>query len=155
MRILITGICGFVGSSVALRLREQIAGVEIVGLDNLSRPGSESNRPRLQAAGIKFVHGDVRCASDFESLSTCDWIVDAAANASVLAGVDGRTSSRQLVEHNLLGTLNVLEYAKRCRAGFVLLSSSRVYSIPPLASLPVQPVDAAYRLDATQELPAG
>jgi CDP-paratose 2-epimerase len=88
-------------------------------------------------------------------LPEVDWVIDAAANPSVLAGVDGRTSSRQLVEHNLLGTLNVLEYAKRCRAGFVLLSSSRVYSIPPLASLPVEPVDGAYRLDPAQELPVG
>jgi CDP-paratose 2-epimerase len=60
-------------------------------------------------------------------------VIDAAANPSVLAGVDGLSSSRQLVEHNLGGTVNLLEYCKRHRAGLILLSTSRVYSIAPLA----------------------
>jgi len=155
MKIAITGICGFAGGKLARRLLQLLEGATICGLDNLLRPGSEMNRRELASLGIRFYHGDARMASDFDALPEVDWVIDAAANPSVLAGVDGRTSSRQLVEHNLLGTLNVLEYAKRCRAGFILLSSSRVYSIPPLASLPVQPVGAAYSLDATQELPAG
>jgi CDP-paratose 2-epimerase len=62
----------------------------------------------------------------------------------VLAGVDGKASSRQLVEHNLLGTVQMLEACKRWGAGFVLLSTSRVYSIPPLAQLAVQVRDGAF-----------
>jgi CDP-paratose 2-epimerase len=155
MRIFITGICGFVGSSLALGLRERLAEAEISGMDNLIRPGSESNRPPLRAAGIKVIHGDVRCASDFESLPDCDWIIDAAANASVLAGVDGRTSSRQLVEHNLQGTINLLEFARRSASGLVLLSSSRVYNIPALAGLPCKVEDEAFVPDAAAKLPAG
>ena len=50
------------------------------------------------------------------------------------AGIDGRTSSRELVDHNLTGTINVLEYCKAHKAGFILLSTSRVYSIAPLAA---------------------
>jgi CDP-paratose 2-epimerase len=65
-------------------------------------------------------------------------VIDAAANPSVLAGVDGLSSSRQVVEHNLGGTMNLLEYCKRSRAGLILLSTSRVYSIAPLAALPVR-----------------
>ncbi|XGB41406.1 MAG: hypothetical protein LVS60_14050 [Nodosilinea sp. LVE1205-7] len=49
-------------------------------------------------------HGDLRQASDLETLPPVDWVIDAAANPSVLAGVDGKTSSLQLVQHNLLGT---------------------------------------------------
>ncbi len=37
----------------------------------------------------------------------------------------------------------------------ILLSSSRVYSIPPLAALPVQPENNAFRLDVSQTLPPG
>jgi CDP-paratose 2-epimerase len=40
-----------------------------------------------------------------------------------------------LLEHNLIGTINMLEFCKRVRAGFLLLSTSRVYSIEPLANL--------------------
>jgi CDP-paratose 2-epimerase len=82
-------------------------------------------------------------------------VIDAAASASVLAGVDGRTSLRQLMEHNLVGTLHVLEYCAQHRAGLILLSSSRVYSMAPLASLPVREVGGAYRPDESRPLPAG
>ena len=56
-------------------------------------------------------------------------MIDAAANPSVLAGLQGPFSSRQLFEHNLASVVNVLEYCKAHKAGLVLLSSSRVYSI--------------------------
>ena len=92
----------------------------------------------LRRLGVKVFHGDLRAASDLEPLPAVDWVIDAAANPSVLAGVDGRTSSRQLVEHNLGGTVNLLEYCKQHRAGFILLSTSRVYSIPALAELPME-----------------
>ena len=111
--------------------------MDVFGFDNFIRPGSETNRAELKRLGVKLFHGDLRCASDLEALPGCDWVVDAAANPSVLAGVDGQASSRQLVEHNLVGTLNLLEYGKRHRAGFILLSTSRVYGIVPLAALPV------------------
>ena len=42
-----------------------------------------------------------------------------------------------------------------CRAGFVLLSSSRVYSIPPLASFPWNPWTTLIGSIATQDLPPG
>jgi len=68
--------------------------------------------------------------------------------------VDGRTSSRQLVEHNLLGTVNILEYCKRVGAGFILLSTSRVYSIAPLAEARVEVRDEAFVLsDAHPQAP--
>ena len=67
-----------------------------------------------------------------------DWVIDAAANPSVLAGVSGLTSSRQLMEHNLVGTLHLLEYCKRHGAGLVMLGTSRVYSAARLAALPME-----------------
>src|SRR4051794_7058523 len=138
MKLLITGICGFAGSSVAFALAEQLADLEILGLDNLSRPGSELNRRTLKERGIVLVHGDVRSPSDLESLPKVDWVIDAAANPSVLAGVAGRTSSRQLMEHNLGATLHLLEYCKRHGAGLLMLSTSRVYSLEKLSNLPVE-----------------
>ncbi len=157
MRILITGICGFVGSNLSLALREQSPADElsITGIDNLSRAGSWVNRERLQKLGIDVVHGDLRCSSDLDSFDRFDWVIDAAANPSVLAGVDGKSNSRQLVEHNLGGTINMLEACKRWNAGFVLLSTSRVYSIPPLADLTVEVQDNAFRPRLQDDLPPG
>jgi CDP-paratose 2-epimerase len=155
MKVFITGICGFAGSTLAESLAERAEGVEIFGMDNFIRPGSERNRERLRGAGMRVWHGDVRSAADFETLPAADWVIDAAANPSVLAGVDGKFSSRQLIEHNLGGTLNTLEYCKRHGAGMVLLSSSRVYSVNALAALPLRVRDRAFELDTTRALPAG
>jgi CDP-paratose 2-epimerase len=143
LKILISGICGFAGSTLARSLAE--SGHQVCGFDNFIRPGSETNRAGLKEGGIRVFHGDARSASDLEALPACDWVVDAAANASVLAGVDGLSSSRQLVEHNLGGTLNLLEFARKHRAGFVLLSTSRVYGIAPLAGLALEVENHAYR----------
>lgn len=145
MRILITGICGFVGSTLARTLLTYSDGLEIVGMDNFIRPGSELNRWKLRELGIELHHGDVRCASDLEQLSAVDFVIDSAANPSVLAGSDGVSSSRQLMEHNLFGTVNVLEYCKRHKAGLVMLSTSRVYSIPSLLSIPLEVHENAFR----------
>ncbi len=155
MRLLVTGISGFTGSSLAIGLRARSENLQISGIDNLSRIGSETNRLRLQRLGIRFIHGDLRLASDVEALPDCDWVIDAAANPSVLAGVDQRTSSRQLVEHNLFGTANIAEYCKRTKAGLILLSSSRVYSIRALASLPLHVNGDAFALDESRPLPRG
>jgi CDP-paratose 2-epimerase len=144
MKILITGICGFVGSTVAVELLGQVPGVELVGLDNLVRPGSELNRQVWKKRGVRVFHGDIRNASDLETLPAVDWVLDAAANPSVLAGVQGQTSSRQLIEHNLVGTINLLEMCKRAGCGFLMLSTSRVYSLRRLASLKMEPRGKAF-----------
>ncbi len=155
MKLLITGICGFVGKTLAAALRNHLEGLEVFGLDNLIRPGSELNRASLAPLGVKFIHADVRNASDMEALPAVDWVIDAAANASVLAGLGHPAASRQLVEHNLNGTINLLEYCRRHRAGFVLLSTSRVYSIPPLAGLQMVSKNNAFHPKPDQPWPQG
>lgn len=155
MVILITGICGFVGSTLARAFRDAMPDVKLFGCDNFVRAGSETNRGDLRRRGIAVHYADIRKASDVDALPPADWVIDAAANPSVLAGVEGVTSSRQIVEHNLVGTINMLEYCKRHGAGFVLLSTSRVYSIPPLNELKVEGIDDAYRPVANENFPIG
>src|ERR1035438_3512146 len=153
MKLLITGICGFAGSSLAEYFLERREGVELWGIDNLMRPGSETNRARLRKLGANVVHGDIRVASDFEALPKVDWVIDPAANPSVLAGLQAGFSSRQLFEHNLGSIVNVLEFCKRHSAGLILLSSSRVYSVAALSSLPLKTAAGAFVLDASKPLP--
>lgn len=144
MRILLSGVCGFVGSTLVRAFAKFGAGHELVGFDNFIRPGSETNRVALKHCGVKLFHGDLRAASDLQALPHVDWVIGAAAASGVLSGIDGRISSRQLVEHNLGGTVNLLEFCKEHGAGFTLLSTSRVYSIPPLAALPVEVRENAF-----------
>src|ERR1700676_462511 len=153
MNILISGVCGFVGSHLARYLLESHDHISVMGIDNLARSGSETNRASLKRLGVQLFHGDIRVASDLETLPIAGWVIDAAAQPSVLAGRDGKTSTRQLLEHNLLGTINLLEYCRASRAGFILLSTSRVYSIPALTQLPLREESSVYTLDGGQPWP--
>ena len=135
MKVLITGICGFAGFSIAERLFENHSNLQIIGLDNFSRKGSELNTSQLSNLGINLIRGDIRPQSDMDALPKVDWVIDCAANPSVLAGIDGQSSSRQLMEHNLLGTINLLEYCKSHKAGLNLLSTRGEYSATILEAL--------------------
>ena len=149
MRMLITGICGFVGSRIALWLNDRgPAGVQLIGVDNLSRPGSTSNLQPLKMRGIDVQVGDQRDGDFLERLGRFDWVIDAAAYSSVLAGTAGhRSSSAELVSNNLQGTCQILELCKRHQAGLILLSTSRVYSIERLSRLPLVPIGSRWEID--------
>lgn len=161
MHVLVTGGCGFVGAAICRRLVAQAAGARVTALDSFRRRGSETNRAGLEARGVRVVPGDVRIAGDIDAAGPCDWVIDAAAEPSVLAGTSaGGTGRRELLDHNLLGTVNLLEAAARWGAGVVLLSTSRVYSIPALLGLPLAERTgtlgaAALALDASRPLPPG
>jgi CDP-paratose 2-epimerase len=140
-RVLVTGGAGFVGASLALALAHRHPDWEIVALDNLKRRGSELNLPRLRAAGVRYVHGDVREPGDLDALPPCQAIVECSAEPSALAGRDGDTS--YVVDANLNGARNCLELARRDGAQLVFLSTSRVYPYLLLDS-------AAFREDASR-----
>lgn len=145
MRLLVTGACGFVGATLVRELRAARPDIAVTGLDNFVRDGSRSNVEPLRRLGATIVEGDIRNPADLEALPRADWVLDCAAEPSVLAGVAGSVSSFDVMDHNLIGTLRLLEYCKRHGAGFILLSTSRVYSIAPLSALPVEVVDGGYR----------
>jgi CDP-paratose 2-epimerase len=155
VRLLVTGGAGFVGSTLIRGLLSSREGLEVVAFDNLSRPGSEANRRSLTADGVQVVHGDLRQPSDLDALPEVDAVIDAAALPSVLGGVADDRSARQVVEHNLVGTLNLLERCRRDGAPLVLLSTSRVYSIPAVGGLALQDDGEAFRPDPHQPFPTG
>jgi CDP-paratose 2-epimerase len=149
--VLITGGAGFVGSNLALMFKRALPGLEVSALDSLKRRGSDLNLPRLQAAGIRFLHGDVRCYEDLEGLPGFDLLIDCSAEPSVQAGV--RESPRYVLNTNLLGTINCLEAARTRDAAFVLLSTSRVYPVAPLNALPFREGATRFRWEPRPEVP--
>ncbi|MBS0290533.1 MAG: NAD-dependent epimerase/dehydratase family protein [Proteobacteria bacterium] len=134
-KMLITGGAGFVGASLALLFKTYHPDLEIFCLDNLSRRGSELNLPRLQAYGVKFIHGDVRIAEDLAKLPTVDWLIECSAEPSVHAGFG--ESPAYLMNTNLNGLLNCLEFLRQKGGKLLFLSTSRVYPIQKLCDLPL------------------
>jgi CDP-paratose 2-epimerase len=148
MKILITGGAGFVGSALAISLKTNYPSYEILALDNLKRRGSELNISRLKQAGVEFVHGDIRSKEDFDALPAVDKIIEASAEPSVLAGLDGTPD--YLINTNLFGTINCLNYALKHRADFIFLSTSRVYPIKTLETLNFEEAETRFVLADTQ-----
>jgi CDP-paratose 2-epimerase len=135
MRILVTGGAGFVGSNLALMLAER-GGAEVIAFDNLHRRGSELALPRLRAGGVDFIHGDIRNMEDLDDLPATDLVIECSAEPSVHAGYDG--NPRYLVNTNLFGTINCLDYVRHHGSALVFLSTSRVYPIAGLRALPLR-----------------
>ncbi len=131
--ILITGGAGFVGGNLAVFLRRHHPSTRVVAMDNLHRPGSELNLPRLREVGVEFVRGDIRHDSAFPA-GPFAAIIECSAEPSVLAGY--AEAPDYLMETNFLGTYRCLEKARQWQSNFLFLSTSRVYPMAPLEAHP-------------------
>src|SRR5262249_5909643 len=149
--ILITGGAGFVGSNLAIALAERHSDQEVVALDNLHRPGSELNVPRLEQAGVRFVRGDVRESGDLTQLGPVTALIECSAEPSVMSGVDGDTSF--LFQTNVTGAYNCLELARRDDAFVLFLSTSRVYPVAAQNQLAYEEHETRFELSDEQDVP--
>lgn len=148
-QILITGGAGFVGSNLAVKLKEYFIGLNVTVLDNLMRRGSELNLPKLKKSGVKFLHGDIRNQEDINGLKM-DLLIECSAEPSVMAGI---TSSPEYLLHtNLFGAVNCFEMARKCQADVVFLSTSRVYPISYLNDLKIKESVTRYVLEKQQTI---
>jgi CDP-paratose 2-epimerase len=148
MIYLITGGAGFVGASFALFLKQKYPDSQVIAVDNLKRRGSELNLPRLREKGIEFIHGDIRNKEDLESIGKVHTIIECAAEPSVLSGYT--SSPDYLVNTNLIGTYNCLEYARKHKAVLIILSTSRVYPFNTINSLNFYETRDRFELDINQ-----
>jgi CDP-paratose 2-epimerase len=130
-------------------LKHTLAGSSVVAFDNLKRRGSELNLTLLRESGVEFVHGDVRSRTDLSELvGNFDLVVEASAEPSVHAGTGG--SPDYVVETNLTGAFNCLDFARQRGSKFILLSTSRVYSIQPLRGIQLLEGRTRFEISATQ-----
>jgi nucleoside-diphosphate-sugar epimerase len=118
IRVLVTGGAGFIGSHLAEALVAE--GTEVTILDNLST-GSMDNLGEIRDR-VVFVQGDIRDRSVLESaVEDTDAVFHLAAMVSVPRSVEDPVESAMI---NDIGTLSVLEAARRAGTPRVVLSSS-------------------------------
>jgi CDP-paratose 2-epimerase len=149
--VLILGGAGFIGSSLAIALKQSHPDWQVTCFDNLRRRGSELNLPRFKHHGIAFLHGDVRSTADLDpAVLKVDTIIDCSAEPSVLAGF---SSPQYVLQTNLVGTINILELARQVKAKLLFLSTSRVYPIAALKSLQLVEQETRLAIAPHQSLP--
>lgn len=156
MRVLLTGVAGFIGSSLAERLLAR--GDEVTGLDNLD-PYYDVAWKRanlvtaLASRSFRFVEGDIRDRALVAGLmqERPDALVHLAARAGVRPSIEEPATYADV---NVTGTATLLESAARHEVRRVVFaSSSSVYgadSTPPFrtdarAVRPVSPYAATKR----------
>lgn len=152
MNILVTGSAGFFGNYVTHFLLDK--GHRVVGLDNLSRKGSELNA-EWQEKDQRMFFGecdisDRKALEFFCEGEKFDWVIDCAADPTVMAGLNGE--SLGVVNNNLITTINLLEICKKQKCGFILMSTSRVYSIADLVSLETHETETRLEISIDDEI---
>jgi nucleoside-diphosphate-sugar epimerase len=132
MRALVTGVAGFIGSTLAEALVD--GGWDVVGVDALT-PNYEPSRKlanleRLRGGrGFRFVEADLREAPIAP-------LLDGVTHVAHLAALPGVRPSwgdafRAYAEHNIIATQRLLDAAAtRTLARVVVASSSSVYGVP-------------------------
>ena len=118
MRIVVTGVAGFIGSNLADRLLAD--GHVVIGIDNLAYG------PREQIpSGVDFRHVDIRDPSLDTHLRSADALFHLAAKNCI---ADCQADPRETSDINVTGTVNVFEAALRAGVERVIhAESSAVY----------------------------
>jgi UDP-glucuronate 4-epimerase len=133
VKLLITGIAGFIGHAVAKRLSGQ--GHEIIGIDNLNTYYDVSlKHARLNDLAdchdIRFIHMDLGDREAMAALfreNAFDRVIHLAAQAGVRYSLE---NPHVYADSNLIGHLNVLEGCRQHKVGhLVYASSSSVYGM--------------------------
>jgi UDP-glucose 4-epimerase len=121
MRILVTGIAGFIGSNLALELLRR--GHEVHGLDNLSQGTMLNLAAAVDQPGFVFHEGDIRDERAVAEAATgCDVIVHLAAYK-----IPRYDDAYETLMINGLGSEIVVQTAAKTGAKVVAASTSDVY----------------------------
>jgi len=136
VRALVTGGAGFIGSNICRQLVGD--GWSVTVLDNLMS-GYRHNLDGLP--GLQFIEGDIRDPQAVaEAIEGCGTVFHLAASVGNKRSVDDPVSDAEI---NLLGTIRVLEAARKAGISKVVISSSAAI-FGELKALPIaedHPVD--------------
>jgi CDP-paratose 2-epimerase len=148
---LVTGGCGFVGSNLTAELIRR--GLDVVVLDNFTRPGTPINLSWLRGLGnLEFFHADTRNAHDLEFIFRKFKIECVFHLAGQVAMTTSLADPRRDFETNVLGSFNILEAVRHLspEATIVYASSNKVYG--ELENLVLDEKDTRYEPRDREEI---
>lgn len=119
-KVLITGFAGSIGSELTRQLCEQN---EIYGIDISESGFGIIEELRQKGFNVKGIVGDVRDKSVFNGIGIPDIIFHCAALKHV---TPSGWNPEEYVRTNILGTLNVLDFANKNRVKLVNISTDKV-----------------------------
>ncbi len=131
-RILITGGAGFIGSNLARRLHS--LGNYVIVVDNFVTGSMNNIKELISQKNFNLFEHDINVTFDFGGV---DEIYHLASIASVYHYL---RRPLETLKVGSIGTLNVLEYARRYKAKVLFTSTSEVYGDPE-----VHPQEENYR----------
>lgn len=114
MKILITGVAGFIGSNLAARLLSE--GYKVLGIDNLAY-GLRENIPE----GVEFHRLDIRGKDIFPLFQGVDMVFHLAAKNCI---ADCQADPVETAEINVSGSVNIFEAARRAGVRKVIYAES-------------------------------
>ena len=147
MKVLITGIAGFIGVNTGLKFLKN--GYKVIGIDNLSRKGTPHNLNLLRSANggkLNFIKGDI---CDFNLINRVikanpdiKLILHLAAQVAVTTSVVEPVAD---FKTNAVGTLNLLESMRinKSRAVMIFSSTNKVYG--GMENVEVQEINGRYQ----------
>ena len=128
MRVLVTGVAGFIGSHLCLSLLSR--GFEVWGLDNFSR-GDRGRVKELEEIGLKFVRVDIRDHDEIEKVLQEIRPVGVAHLAALISVPESFEKPNLYMAVNVEGTRNLVSAANEVGVErFVYASSAAVYGNP-------------------------
>lgn len=123
--VVVTGGAGFIGSNLCRTLLEQ--GAKVTAFDNLYS-GKIEFIENLMKKGLNFVQKDIRDTKALEEATkSCQTIFHLAAQTSVPVSME---NPKEDCEINVVGSVNVLEAARKADARVIFSSSCAVYGNP-------------------------
>jgi len=124
MKILVTGGAGFIGSHLVDYLLSK--NHEVIVVDNFFTGSKNNLASHSNDSKLKIIEQDITIPFD---LGSVDQIYNLACPASPIHYVK---DPMETIKTNVLGTMNMLEHARKYNARFLQASTSEVYGDPAI-----------------------